>query len=104
MYLKFSTGSRFCTTISAALDEYGGCPESVRVVQVSLGPGGYEGDIRLEVLPEDGDHFIAEWEGRDVTRFPARIRAVATVLRDRRCFGRFHVSHLNGVVLIARER
>jgi hypothetical protein len=37
---------------------------------------------------------------KDPTRFPARIKAAATALHNCACFGRYEISHKNGVLVI----
>lgn len=101
MRIDFATRSSFLPAIHAALDDAGGCEGRV-VVQLS--PQGYPGTIRLELTEGTSDSFATDWEGADPTRFPARIRAAATALRDRRCFGVFVVSHDEGRLTIDRVR
>lgn len=60
--------------------------------------GGYSGDFFVEVIP--GVKFESNWQGRDETRFPARIRAAATALRDTAHLGKFRVSHRDGMITI----
>ncbi len=74
------------------------------MVIVELGAGGYPGTVRVELTEEANDSFATDWERADPTRFPARIRAAATALRDKRCFGVFSVSHDEGRLTIDRIR
>ena len=72
-------------------------------VGVSLYPaGGYKGVIDIAVSSANEEEFDAAIELSDWTRFPARIRAAATELRDQGFKGRFRVSHDNGILQIVR--
>lgn len=101
MRIDFATRSSFLPAIHAALDSAGGCDGAV---VVELSPQGYPGTIQLELTEDANDSFETDWEHADPTRFPARIRAAATALRDRRCYGVFLVSHDEGRLTINRTR
>jgi hypothetical protein len=60
--------------------------------------GGYESAV--EVIIEPGEEFISNREYRDWTRFPARIRAAATALRDTGNFDLYSISHRESVLTI----
>jgi len=62
--------------------------------------GGYSGNIEVTIGSPTEKEFDAEVSLKDRTRFPARIRAAATALRDSGCEGRFLISHLDGVLNI----
>jgi hypothetical protein len=100
--IPVSSRSKFFDPISRALDESGGCPALGSPVRVSLSQEGYEGEIIVIITPDHEDTFASDWEGSDVSRFPARIRAAATVLRMRQCFGKFIIQHEHGNLVIAR--
>jgi hypothetical protein len=63
--------------------------------------GGYGGTIRVKIERLQLLEFEADWESRDWTRFPARIRAAATALRDTGHFGTFDISHNEGTLRIS---
>ncbi|MGR5452333.1 HNH endonuclease, partial [Vibrio sp. PNB22_3_1] len=44
-----------------------------------------------------GEHFLADFSGADITRFCARLKALATVLRDLKLPGHYIISHQKGV-------
>jgi hypothetical protein len=72
-------------------------------VTVPLGkPGGYNGEVTLTTRAANEAEFEANLELTDWTRFPARIRAAATALRDSGRFGTFNVTHAEGQVTIDR--
>ena len=73
------------------------------VIRISLKPpGGYDGSIRITVGAPGEDEFDAEVNLSNWTRFPARIRAAATELRDRGFQGTFRISHNQGELRIER--
>jgi hypothetical protein len=89
------------------------CERAIRLSRGSLSTGhvirveldadtpGYAGRVIVEIRADDRSGFGTDWEASDPTRFPARIRAAATGLYNCGCFGRFAISHREGVVEIA---
>jgi hypothetical protein len=71
--------------------------------QVRLGQGGYPGKVEVVIQPGNADDFEVDWHHGDPTRFPQRIRAAATWLRDHGHFGAFHISHADGALTIAKR-
>ena len=71
------------------------------VVRVELTPGGYDGRVRVALQGGDRVHFRAAW-GTDPSRFPQRIRAAATALRDEGEYGMFEITHADGLLQIQR--
>jgi hypothetical protein len=65
-------------------------------------PGGYE--LAVDVFIKPGEEFQSDRGYRDSTRFPARIRAAATALRDLGNFGRFSIRHRQSVLTINQIR
>lgn len=62
---------------------------------------GYSGK-ELVHISEDPSFFDApDFKGKDTTRFPARIKAMATLLRNQECFGYFEIQHDKGVITVA---
>ena len=102
MNIKFTTRSDFFEPIREALEAHGRCPDQETPILVALSEEGYDGEILVEVLPEPDDAFLSNWEGSDPTRFPARIRAAATVLREAKCYGRFLIAHRQGLLSLTR--
>jgi hypothetical protein len=73
------------------------------VVHVSLYPaGGYNGAVTITISNRHEREFHIGREISDSTRFPARIRAAATELRDQGFRGRFRISHDDGALQIER--
>jgi hypothetical protein len=90
--------SKFYPSVIAALRSAGG----EWPVHVTLGTeGGYPGDIVVGI-EKSATEYEASWEGADWTRFPARIRAACTALRDHGCSGCFRITHQEGVLRISR--
>lgn len=65
--------------------------------------GGYPGRVTVTIRAGDGASFETDWEGTDITRFPARIKAAATALLNCECVGRFVVSHERGLLTLRRD-
>ncbi len=89
---------QFLSRIKEAL-ETEGCPGCV-TIKFSKG-GGYSGSIEVTIGSPTEKEFDADVSLKDRTRFPARIRAAATALRDAGCQGRSLVSHADGVLTIS---
>jgi hypothetical protein len=62
---------------------------------------GYPGDELVEIQSKKEETFQTDWEGRDPTRFPARIKAGATALRDEGYRGTFRIRHEGGTLVIS---
>jgi hypothetical protein len=71
--------------------------KDAHIVQILLHPtGGYKGSIDVVISDLKEQEFNADLELADWTRFPARIRAAATELRDQGYSGVFKISHDEG--------
>lgn len=91
--------SRFYRIIVAALHD-AAATFPANALTCDLGePRGYPGDIHVTITV--GSEFDSDWEYLDETRFPQRIRAAATALRDTGHHGRFRITHQDGRVTIA---
>jgi hypothetical protein len=99
MDITFATKSKFFDPINSAIEENGPC-KAGSPITVLLTEEGYEGEIHVHITPDSTESFATDWEGSDPTRFPARIRAAATVLKMRRCYGQFLISHEGGILAI----
>ena len=78
--------------------------EEGSVVQTDLKKaGGYAGEnIKITIKNNIINEFETDWEYKDPTRFPARIRALATVLKDKRMWGSYFVSHKDGIISLRK--
>lgn len=102
MLIPFVTRSRFLPAIDAELKAAGACLEPGRSVTVRLEGGGYRGTVEVEISAGPSSEFEAGVEIADVTRFPVRIRAAATALREHHCWGRYEITHQDGTLTILR--
>jgi hypothetical protein len=62
-------------------------------VAFEAGADGYPGDVWVQIQREDEDTFLTDWDGSDPPRFPARIRAATTAIRDAGRRGHFRIWH-----------
>jgi len=102
MKIRYAIRSSFTedcenTVRSHAESLNGGSP-----VVVNLKPGGYSGQVKVDIIDGDPDGFCVDWKGSDPTRFPARIKAAATALYRCKYFGKFLITHANGKLTIRR--
>ena len=102
MDIAYSSRSQFLSAFETAITEQRAGLESGRVVHVDLGGGGYDGSVNATIRASDHGFFGADCELKDPTRFPARIRAAATALKNCECHGLFEISHFNGSIAIRR--
>ena len=66
--------------------------------------GGYPcPEITIRIDSATPDKFATSWTGSDPTRFPARVKAVATALRDLGMNGVFQVSYKDGKLSIQKD-
>jgi hypothetical protein len=101
-YLKNIADSEFYTQVREVIERR--MPlEMGKTVECNLQkPGGYE--LAVDVFIKPGEVFQSDREYRDYTRFPARIRAAATVLRDLGNFGRYSIRHRQSILTINQIR
>jgi hypothetical protein len=100
MDIAYVTRSAFLATCENAIHAERTRLEAGEAVEVPLEGGGYAGRVEVEIRDADTTTFGTDWQGTDVTRFPARIRAAATALFNRQCFGRYVIEHRDGQVTI----
>ena len=63
---------------------------------------GYDGRVTVNIRPRNLDTFATNWTNNDPSRFPARIKAAATALKDSGNVGRFEITHTDGMLEIRR--
>ena len=92
-------------TIAAYLRDNEATPEDGSTVSIDLGKsGGYTGTIPVMIPVEETSAFEADWVNEDMTRFPARIKAAATALKDLGHSGTFRIEASDdGIVRISGE-
>lgn len=103
MDIPFATRSRFLTECEAAIRSQRDSLEAGTAVVIELEDGGYSGRVVVTIREGDGSAFGTNWEGADITRFPARIKAASTALLNSGCVGMFLVIHEQGVLTIRRS-
>jgi hypothetical protein len=102
MDIAYSTRSQFLSACETAIREQRAGLDVGRIVRVDLGGGGYNGSINATICPNEQGFFGADCELKDPTRFPARIRAAATALKNCECHGQFEILHLDGSITIRK--
>lgn len=65
---------------------------------------GYEAEKIKVKISNDSKEFFTDWENQDPTRFPARIKAAATALKDCDLLGEFEISYKDGMIIIQHVR
>jgi hypothetical protein len=85
--------SRFYPLVCKALEQAKG---TFPVATSLTKPGGYSGTVVVTLGKPREIEFEADVQLTDWTRFPARIRAAVTALRDDGNTGRFRIAHHNG--------
>jgi len=74
-YLK--RGSEFLAPCLEAIAPQRSSLEAGKAITVMLQKGGYSASTILTVDAIAADDFESDWEGNDVSRFPARIKSLA---------------------------
>ena len=102
MDIDFARRSRFLQACEDAIRSGRVALDAGGAVSVQLEEGGYTGRVLVTIRPGDLSSFASDWEGNDVTRFPARLKAAATALLRCQCIGRFLLVHNDGSLEISR--
>ncbi len=100
MDVPYATRSAFLAACEDAVRQGREALEAGQPVEVVFEEGGYPGRVTVEIREHDDVTFGTDWESTDITRFPARIKAAATALKDCRCYGRYLIEHNAGAVTI----
>jgi len=103
MEIAFATRSRFLDACERAIGPSIAELDAGGIVCVELDEGGYPGSMLVTIRLEERGFFESDWEGADLTRFPARLKAAATALFNCGCSGRFKVVHSDGALSISRD-
>lgn len=98
--IPYTTRSRFLPVIEECLCSQRNSFTAGYPVCISLESGGYSGDTIVVVQLGNSRTFQTDWQGKDPTRFPQRIRAAATALRNYQFEGRFRITHKDGALRI----
>jgi len=102
-HLKRPNQSAFYDLCQSILQEVGNELQLKKPLKVTFeaDKGGFPDDERVEIGGPDEKTFQTDWDGSDPTRFPARIRAAATALRDEGWRGTYRIRHEAGSLQIA---
>ena len=92
MRIKFNTKkSGFYDKIKSALED---SPLDGEVTVLSNKSYSYvEEEIEVLLSDKDESHFNTDWWKAQASLFPARVKAVCTVLRDLKLYGNFRISN-----------
>ena len=102
MIITYAKRSKFTAPCKESIATQRERLETGQVITIPLGDGGYAGQTIVILQGSHDTVFETDWAGRNPTRFPARIKAAATALRDCGCMGVFAISHADGVVSMQR--
>jgi len=102
MDIEYATKSKFLEPCKIEIDsQLNQLTTGQKIVINFSESGGYNGEIIVNIK-ELKTSFSTFWENTDPTRFPARIKAVATALKEKKCFGAYKITHNNGELTIVR--
>lgn len=102
MDIPYATRSKFLAPCEKAVIAHHERLDGGSQVDVALEPRGYNGYLIVTVQPGVTNTFQAEWNTKDITRFPSRIKAAVTALRNCGITGSFIISHEKGKLSITR--
>jgi len=100
VHIEFAKRSSFIEPCERGIRAEIDALQSGRSVSFPLGPGGYDAAIRVFISSTNRDAFETNWSSPDPTRFPARIRAAATALRNCGFTGPIEIAHRNGELFV----
>jgi hypothetical protein len=98
MDIAYSVRSRFLRVCEESIRQNCTELEAGGAVYVEFDGGGYGRRVIVTIETGAADRFGSDWEGKDTTRFLARIRAAATALRNCNCFGSYEIVHRDGAL------
>lgn len=100
MLIEFVTRSSFIKACEQGIRAETEALRSGQLVCITLGSGGYDATVRIFIDHMNRDSFDTNWSSSDPTRFPARIRAAATALRNCGITGPMEIAHRNGKLIV----
>lgn len=71
-------------------------------IDLKADPAGYTGEVRVTIHPDLDEGFGSDWVGDDLTRFPARIKAAASALKDNGYKDDWMINHEDGIIKIQK--
>jgi hypothetical protein len=98
--IPFVTRSEFLEPIANVIAQNLDSLAAGDVVLIELSSRGYPGEQMVTLTADDKSYFSSTRDWPDVTRFPVRIRAAATALRDAGLLGTFLITHKDGEMTI----
>ena len=71
-------------------------------IDLEADPAGYTGEVRVTIHPDLNEGFGSDWVSDDLTRFPARIKAAASALKDNGYKDDWMINHEDGIIKIQK--
>jgi len=65
-------------------------------ITIQLKEGGYVGNVIICIEKNNNTFFNTDWNNKESSYFPVRIKATATVLSKLNLYGSFYITHKNG--------
>ena len=103
MNIAYAVRSKFTAPCQESITDQQEALNTRQLIAVALEPGGYAAKVIVTVHASSSTEFETDWSAGDPTRFPVRIKAAATALRNSGNFGRFEISHSNGLLSISKQ-
>jgi len=104
MNIPYAIRSKFTAFCQEGITAQQEALNAGQTIIITFKPGGYPGEIKVIIDAGKLTEFETDWSAGDQTRFPARIKAAATALRDCGSTGSFDISHADGVLSISKAR
>lgn len=92
-YPTYPEKSRFIVPCEEAICQSRNALREGIPITVQFSAKGRDGRIRVEISESDDSTFGTDWDYRDESQFPRRIRAAAYALFSTGCFGSFEITH-----------
>ncbi|WP_136799681.1 HNH endonuclease signature motif containing protein [Desulfosediminicola ganghwensis] len=100
MNLNYPHHSKFLKSCEAVIKNEKESLSEGQLISIYLPKGGYPRKAEIIISPTDTKFFSTDWISSHPSRFSSRIRAAALALHNQGCFGRFQVSHYDGLLRI----
>ena len=104
MNIPYASRSKFIAPCHTGITAQQEALDAGHVIRIALEveKEGYPGKIQVSIAARNVTKFETNWSASDPTRFPARLKAAVTALRDCGCWGDFDISHADGVLSIGK--
>jgi len=100
MWIKFPIRGQFVDEIEKAISNNKANLATGLPIKVKLNPGGFDATVRVKISQEHPHEFWADWNQKNASWFPARIKNAAWALQRQGVFGEFEITHNNGNLAI----